>query len=91
MALDSHQRHHVEAVLNDASEIIDGAERRRIQREAGELLQGITGWPDPDLQPTEIHAWIEDVNLPAPDGDPDSKPDDFRVEVQRQLAKRRLE
>ena len=64
MPLDAHQRHHVEALLADSSDrsdtnYIDQATRNDVKRSADRLLDGTDDWPDPDLRPSEIHAWFE--------------------------------
>ena len=64
MALTRHQRHHVTAMLADVPDL-PAADRGRVAQVAADLLNGTTGWPDPDLQEDEIHDWIEQPDTRA--------------------------
>ena len=58
--LTDHQRLHVEALLRDAADLRTGAERNRVAGLAAGMLDGTIDWPDPYLEPSEIHDWIEE-------------------------------
>ena len=68
MPLDTHQRHHVEALLKDSADRTDvhyrtAAERNRVSQLAQDMLDGIDDWPHPRLPPVEIHDSIEKLDL----------------------------
>ena len=59
MALTTHQRKHVLALLLDVADLPYAADRARIRLIANDLLEGRTDWPAHLVKPCMIHDWAE--------------------------------
>lgn len=62
MPLNVHHRFHVETLRQKAQDLDPESEIKRVTTAANRMLDGTDDWPNPRLEPYEIHDYIEKLD-----------------------------